>query len=125
MGETRILVVDDDDDMRMLVRVLIRSTSDGLKVGGEGVNGEDAIRLCRELAPNVVVLDNRMPVMTGMEAARRIRAEFGDTIAIILFSAFVDGAVMAEAEKVGISRVLSKEDVRLLPDVIRSLRPAC
>jgi CheY-like chemotaxis protein len=123
--ETQILVVDDDDDMRMLVRALIKAANEGLTVGGEGVDGEEAIRMCRELAPNVVVLDNRMPIMTGMEAVRRIRAEFGGAIVIILFTAFVNDAVVAEAREAGVSRVLPKEDLRLLPDVIRSLRPAC
>jgi CheY-like chemotaxis protein len=124
MCTTEILLVDDDDDMRMLVRAMIRVANQGLHVNSEGANGEDAIRMCREIAPDVVVLDNRMPVMTGIEATRQIRAEFGTDIGIILFTAFVNDDVMTEATEAGVSQVLGKPDLRLLPDVIRSLRPA-
>jgi len=81
--------------------------------------------LCRDLEPKVVVLDNRMPTMTGVEVARLIKSEFDDDIDIVLFSAYLDDRVIEEALDAGVSDVLSKSELLRLPEVLRRLRPAC
>jgi len=65
-----VLVVDDHDLFRTGLRSLLEEH--GVQVVGEASNGEQAVRLSRELAPDVVVMDLNMPGMTGVEATRKI-----------------------------------------------------
>lgn len=68
---TKILVADDHDLVRMgIVRMI--ADVDGLEVVGEACNGEDAVRLARDLAPDVILMDVKMPGMGGLEATRKI-----------------------------------------------------
>jgi DNA-binding NarL/FixJ family response regulator len=67
----RILIVDDDPTIRMLVARLLRRQS-GWEPCGEASNGAEAIEKVKELAPDVVIMDLGMPVMTGLQAARTI-----------------------------------------------------
>ena len=69
MGAVRVLIVDDEDDMRALLRNLIEIANDGLSVAGEAADGHQAIHRWREAQPDVVVLDQRMPGVTGLETA--------------------------------------------------------
>ncbi|HMC79164.1 MAG TPA: response regulator, partial [Acidimicrobiia bacterium] len=56
-----VLVVDDMDDMRALVRLVVRTANEGLVVAGEAANGSEAIDLVDTLDPAVIVLDELMP----------------------------------------------------------------
>src|SRR5437868_5415765 len=86
---TGVLIVDDEEDMRALLRSTIEIANEGLHVAGEAVDGEDAVTQWREKRPERVVPDQRMPGATGLEVAERILAEHPDQ-AIILFSAYLD-----------------------------------
>jgi len=68
--------------------------------------------------PDVVILDNRMPGITGLQLAHLILSEMPEQ-AVILYSAFLDEEIRAEARRVGISACVSKTDIRTLPDVIK------
>ncbi|HEX6131974.1 MAG TPA: response regulator [Actinomycetota bacterium] len=68
----RILVVDDNEGFRENLAVLLES--DDLEVIGEASSGDEALRLVRTLAPDVVLMDVRMPEMDGIEATRRMKA---------------------------------------------------
>jgi DNA-binding NarL/FixJ family response regulator len=116
----RALIVDDDSDMRFLVRMTIEVANHGLAVAGEASSGVDAIAAFEQDRPEVVVLDNRMPGMTGLETARRILAEHPEQ-SIILFSAYLDAATVAEAEQVGVRSCLDKTDVDRLPEALWQL----
>lgn len=68
---TKILVADDHDLVRMgIIRML--DDVKGFDVVGEACNGEDAIKLARELSPDVVLMDVKMPGMGGLEATKKI-----------------------------------------------------
>ena len=68
----RVLIVDDHALFRRgLIQVLL--FEDGIEVVGEGEDGDDAIRKAEELAPDVVLMDVRMPRLGGIEAARAVR----------------------------------------------------
>jgi len=67
----RILIIDDEKLARDELRYLIMQTKDS-EVIGEGENGFDAVKLCRELSPDVVFLDIQMPGKNGIEAAEEI-----------------------------------------------------
>lgn len=70
----RVLVVDDSAFMRKALVRMIESDP-GLKVIGQGCNGEEAVKLAAELKPDVITLDIEMPVMDGLTALGRIMAE--------------------------------------------------
>ena len=87
-------------------------------VSGEAADGEEAVRLWRESSPDAVVLDQRMPLLTGLDAAKQILIERHDQ-PVILFSAFVDRDLQRSASSIGICSVLSKSAFRALPAAIR------
>jgi DNA-binding NarL/FixJ family response regulator len=119
-----ILVVDDELDMRMLVKFVFELANDGLQVVGEASDGDEALTVWRSLdpppVPDVVILDNRMPRLSGVEAAEQILAERPDQL-IVLYSAFLDDEVTQEADRVGIHAVVPKSQIDTLPDVVREL----
>src|SRR5438270_13499185 len=119
VSEMRVLIVDDEDDMRALVRATIEIANKGLTVAGEASDGETAMSFVRETRPDVIVLDPRMPGATGLEPAQRILAEHPDQ-AIVLFSSYLDREVLVKAERLGVRVCLAKDDIRQLPDVIWS-----
>ncbi len=69
----RTLIVDDSPTLRVLTRAVLESDPE-LSVVGEARNGEEAVALCLELEPDVVIMDIRMPRMNGFEAISRIMA---------------------------------------------------
>jgi DNA-binding NarL/FixJ family response regulator len=70
LDELRVLLVDDHDLFRSGLRGLLEEQ--GLNVVGEAENGQQALRLVPELAPDVVIMDLKMPGLTGVEATRKI-----------------------------------------------------
>lgn len=119
---TRALIVDDEEDMRFLVRSVIEAANHGLEVAGEACDGASAIEQWRASRPEVVVIDNRMPGMTGLETAEQILAEHPEQ-RIILFSAYLDPETTAEATRVGIDLCLAKSDFGRLPEALWRLAP--
>ena len=85
MAALRVLVVDDEDDVRALVRYLLQQT-DGFEVVGEAANGREAVDLAAAERPDIVLLDLRMPVMDGADAIPQIREQCPDT-RIVVFTA--------------------------------------
>src|SRR5437868_14521185 len=63
------LLVDDEPDVRLLLRKMIEAENDGLFVLGEAADGQEALDALDRLNPSVIVIDERMPAMSGMEAA--------------------------------------------------------
>jgi CheY-like chemotaxis protein len=116
---TKLLVADDEEDMRVLVRSIIDRANQGLRVEIEAADGLEAVERWRESRPDVVVLDQRMPGLTGLEAAEQILGEQPDQ-AIVLFSAFLTDAMRATAESLGIKACVSKEKLFSLPETLWS-----
>lgn len=84
---SRVLLVDDDPGIRGALADLL--SAEGLEVVGQGITGADAIALSRELQPDLVVLDDQMPELTGRDALPHIRRE-SPGARILLFSAGVE-----------------------------------
>lgn len=116
------LIVDDEDDVRSLVRMVVEAANEGLYVSGEAANGHEALQRWREERPSAVVLDQRMPGMTGLEVAGHILAEDPEQ-AIILFSAFLDRSTRDEARRLGVRVCLDKTQVARLPEELWALAP--
>jgi CheY-like chemotaxis protein len=122
-----MLIVDDELDMRMLVRIVIEMANNGLSIVGEAADGAEALQVWRDLdgppVPDVIILDNRMPELSGLEVAEEILEERPGQL-IVLYSAFLDDTVRARAAELGIARCVSKNELEQLPHVVRALTSA-
>ena len=117
----RTFIVDDEEDMRVLLRATIDREDRGLHVVAEADSGAGAIALAAELEFDVIVLDHKMPGMNGLDtAARFLEAE--PDLPIVLYSAFLDAEVAGEADRIGIRSCVRKGDTRAL---VRALHDAC
>jgi two-component system, NarL family, response regulator DegU len=97
------------DDHRMLREGLRRSmTDEGFDVVGEATNGEEAVAMAAELAPDVVLMDVTMPEMDGVEATREISAN-GTPTRVVMLTMHADKEVLAEAIRAGASGYLVKD----------------
>jgi DNA-binding NarL/FixJ family response regulator len=102
-----VLLVDDQELMRMAFRMVIESQPD-LVVAGEAANGLDAVAKVEALRPDVVLMDVRMPGLDGVEATRRIVDSGSDARVIILTTFDLDEYVYA-ALRAGASGFLLKD----------------
>ena len=84
----KILIADDQSLFREALKTLL-SAYPGLDIVGDASNGEEALRLAFTLAPDVVLMDLRMPVMDGVEATRKI-VKLGKSIKVIVLTTFDD-----------------------------------
>lgn len=103
----RILLVDDHAVVRQGLRMFLGMDPE-LEVVGEAENGEEAIRLTKELNPDVILMDLIMPVMDGVTAILRLRREFPDTEVLALTSVLEDEAVI-KAMRAGAMGYLLKD----------------
>jgi len=83
MEKIRVLIADDHTLVRDGIRALLALVAD-IKVVGEAANGKEALEKTKELAPDVVLMDLAMPIMSGLEATRRIRKKFPGTKVLAL-----------------------------------------
>ena len=103
----RILLADDHKITRQGLRSLLEKQPD-MEVVAEAEEGRTAVRLVRELVPNVVIMDVSMPDLNGMEATRRIVAEFPN-VKIIALSMHSDSLFVTEMLRSGASGYLLKD----------------
>lgn len=121
-----ILIVDDELLIRKGLRKLIETNELGWQVVGEAGNGQEALAQLEELKPNLILCDIRMPVMDGIELARRI-AERNCGTAVILLTGFRDFEYAQAAVRYGVKDFLLKpcpeeEICRVLRQAYEQLR---
>jgi DNA-binding NarL/FixJ family response regulator len=104
---TSILLVDDQELLRMGFRMVLDSQPD-LEVVAEAGDGREAVSLVAELAPDVVLMDVRMPDMDGVEATRRI-VEAGSASRVIILTTFDLDEYAYAALRAGASGFLLKD----------------
>ncbi|WP_394835700.1 response regulator transcription factor [Pendulispora rubella] len=102
----RVLIVDDQALFREGLRTVLGAR--GVDVVGEASNGEEAVALASELAPDVVLMDLRMPVLDGVEATRRI-SKLPHAPRVIALTTFDDDASVFEALRAGALGYLLKD----------------
>ncbi|WP_141207308.1 response regulator transcription factor [Streptomyces griseorubiginosus] len=103
----RVVVADDQTVVREGI-VMLLGLLPGIEVVGAAGDGEQAVQLVAELAPDVVLMDLRMPRCDGVEATRRIRAEHPGTQVVVL-TTFADDDSLFPALKAGARGYLTKD----------------
>jgi DNA-binding NarL/FixJ family response regulator len=115
----RVLVVDDTDHVRRMLTTML--AVDGFDVVGSAADGAGAIAAAAEHAPDVVVVDYRMPAMDGLETARRLKEHRPDQH-VIVYTAFIDEELERAAAEIGVALCLGKvEGIGPLEQEIRRL----
>jgi DNA-binding NarL/FixJ family response regulator len=117
MAPVRTLIVDDHADVRFLIRAVVADAGLDVEVVGEADGAEAALAQLDALAPDVVVLDARMPRVDGFEAAPLLLARRPE-LPIVLCSAWVDDEVRRRAAAAGACDVLSKDRFDELPGAV-------
>jgi DNA-binding NarL/FixJ family response regulator len=103
----RVLLADDHPLFRSGVRSYVEQLA-GYTVVGEAGDGEEALRLCRELDPEVVLLDLGLPGMTGLEVAARLREE-GSRVRVLIVSAHTDDQYVQQCLRLGVAGYMAKD----------------
>jgi CheY-like chemotaxis protein len=116
----RTMIVDDHADVRFLIRMIVEEAGPPLEIVGEADGAEAALERLDELAPDIVVLDARMPRIDGFEAAPLLLAR-RPGLPIVMCSALVDDEVRERAREAGIRAVLSKDEFDRIPGVLLEL----
>ncbi|MFF3031688.1 response regulator [Streptomyces rubiginosohelvolus] len=104
----RAVIADDQMMVRQGFSVLLNAEPD-IEVVGQAVNGLDAIEKVAELAPDVVLMDIRMPELGGIEATRRITSPEGSTVKVLVLTTFDLDEYVYEALRAGASGFLLKD----------------
>jgi two-component system, NarL family, response regulator LiaR len=118
---TRIAIVDDHAMVRSGLAAFL-SVADDLELVGEADNGQQALRLCAEERPDVVLMDLVMPGMDGVQATRAIRERFPD-IRVIALTSFPEDRLVQEVLEAGaLSYLLKNVGADELARAIRAAR---
>jgi NarL family two-component system response regulator LiaR len=117
----RVMIVDDHDMVRSGLSVFLEAFDD-LELVGEAADGEEAIRLCAEVQPHVVLMDLVMPEMDGISATRAIR-QADPTVQIIALTSFNDQDLVQGALQAGaVGYLLKNASIDELAAAIRAAR---
>ncbi len=118
--EITLVLADDHAMVRSGTRELLEQQPD-LKIVGEASNGEEAVRLAQELQPDVMVMDVRMPKMSGIEATRRIKAEHSNMRVLVLTAHDDDEYVFALLQAGANGYLLKTAEIDELVRAIRTV----
>jgi CheY-like chemotaxis protein len=113
----RVLVADDEDDVRLLLRLQLESM--GHTITGEAVDGHETLDLCRLDPPDVVVLDLLMPGLNGFEVIPRLRADHRG-VAIVAYTAVAGDFVRNEMKRLHVPLVLKTANLAPLVLAMRA-----
>ena len=105
MAKLKAVVVDDEPIVRMDFAEMLRELD--MDVPDTGTDGFDAVELCRKHRPDLMLLDIKMPVFDGLDAAHTILREFPETC-VVLITAFSDDDFISRAREIGVAGYLVK-----------------
>ena len=117
----RLVLADDHDLVREGIRAVLEGEPD-LEVVGEAANGREAVEVCKELRPDLVLMDVRMPEMDGLAATRAVKAELPET-SVVMVTMHESPDYLLEAVKAGAAGYILKDAAgeRLVEAVRRTL----
>jgi len=104
VAQTRVVIADDDPIIRMDLREMLGGLS--YLVVGEAGDGQSAVNLARELRPDLVIMDIRMPELDGIEAARTLTQE--EIAPVLLLTAYSEPELVQRATQAGVIGYLVK-----------------
>ena len=107
MEEYRVLLADDEEEIRTGISRKIDWASLGFRLVGEAGNGEEALELADQLRPDVVLTDIKMPFLDGLELCRRLRISLPGA-RLVVFSGFDDFEYARQAVSMGVSEYILK-----------------
>ena len=113
----RILIADDHEEIRSGVSRILGSRGDEYV---EATNGKEAVDKALEWKPDLVLLDIRLPVLSGFDAARILKQHHPE-IAILFFSIYDAPEVLQEARRIGDGFILKEKIVEMLPNAIEAI----
>lgn len=115
-----VLIADDHDLVRSGLKSVLRNTDD-FTVVGEARDGDEAVREAVRLKPDLIVMDVRMPNLSGIEACREIRAQLPDT-KVLMLTSYADERAVMSAIIAGASGFMLKDvQTPLLLDAMRTV----
>lgn len=115
----QVLIADDHSVVRQGLRMFLQTDPD-LEIVGEAQDGADAVRLARQLRPDVVLMDLIMPVMDGISAIAAIRRDLPDTEVVALTSVLEDAAVVEAIRSGAIGYLLKDTEAHELRRAIKA-----
>jgi len=104
-----VLIVDDQEPFRLAARAVVEAT-DGFEVVGEVDSGEASVDAARHLAPDLILMDVNLPGIDGLEATRRILAESGGRVVVLLLSTYEAEEYAPRAIEVGAAAYIPKSE---------------
>jgi response regulator NasT len=116
---TRILIADDNQAVRDNLTEILKNR-DGWEVCAAVEDGQQAILKATELNPDLIILDLSMPVMDGLQAARRI-GQILPMIPILIYTLYDASLVESEAKDAGVRHVVTKGNVNALLTLVENL----
>jgi len=120
MKKTQVLIVDDHRVVRRGLAMAFRVFND-LELVGEAANGAEAVELCGQLSPDVVLMDLIMPDMDGVSASRLIRCVY-PAIQVVVMTASKEDTMIVDALKAGAaSYVLKSASIDQIAAAIRAV----
>ena len=122
MEEYKVLLVDDEEEIRTGISRKINWAALGFSLVGEAGNGEEALELAEQLRPDLVLTDIKMPFMDGLELCRRLRQSL-PAAKLVVFSGFDDFEYARQSVGMGVSEYILKPINALeLSEVLTKLR---
>ena len=103
----RVIIVDDEPVIRRGLRETIEWDALGLEVAGEAADGAEALKLIREIRPEILITDIRMPEMDGLELIREVK-KLDFSIKITILSGYSDYDYLKAAIRLGVDNYLLK-----------------
>ncbi len=104
----RVVIIDDHPIVRAGMRTVLHDAPE-IQIVGEGINGQEALRLVSELHPDVLVLDVNLPDINGLEVTRRMRAH-GDATVVLILTVHNDSQMIFGLLEAGATGYVLKDD---------------